>query len=31
MFTADIGHVPTGPAGEDVDDDDVPGKGVINS
>ena len=26
LFAADIGNVPTGPASEDVDDDDVPGR-----
>ena len=26
IFAADIGNVPTGPASEDVDDDDVPGR-----
>ena len=30
MFAADVGHVPSGPAGDDVDDDDVPGRAVRN-
>ena len=30
VFAADLGNVPTGPAIDDVDDDDVPGKGDTN-